>query len=178
MIAQILSREGRLDILVNNAGDPVEAKDIEQVTPEIWDQAMAVNLRSVFLCAQAAIPSMKKLGRGRIINISSIGAVAGGSPRTLPYAAAKGGVETLTRGLARVLGPYGITVNAVAPGSIRTAMQEKFASPDYIESKISEAPLRRCGIPEEVAAAVLFLASDAGGFITGQVVRVDGGRSA
>lgn len=178
LVARILAQEGRLDILVNNAGDPVEARGLEELTPEIWDRVMAVNLRCVFLCAQAAVPSMKKLGWGRIINITSIAAVTGGSPGTLPYAAAKGGVETFTRGLARVLGPYGITVNAVAPGSIRTGMQEKFASPHYIESKIAEAPLGRCGTPEEVAAAVLFLVSDAGAFITGQVVRVDGGRSA
>ena len=127
-LPQIGERAGGVDILVNNAADPVASQPIEEWTPELWDRALAVNLRSVFLCTQAAIPVMKQRGWGRIVNISSIGAAAGGSPGTLPYAAAKGGVETFTRGLARVLGEWSVTVNAVSPGSIATEMQSRFVT--------------------------------------------------
>jgi 3-oxoacyl-[acyl-carrier protein] reductase len=178
MFAQISERSGGVDILVNNAADPVASQPIEEWTPELWDRVLAVNLRSVFLCTQAAIPVMKQRRWGRIVNISSIGAAAGGSPGTLPYAAAKGGVETFTHGLARVLGEWGVTVNAVSPGSIATEMQSRFVTPKYIQEKMTETALGRTGLPEEVAAAVLFLASPEAAYITGQVIRVDGGRRA
>lgn len=169
---------GRVDILVNNAGDPVARRSLDACTAKFWDQVMAVNLRSVFLCSQAALAGMRQRGWGRIVNISSIGAAAGGSPGTLPYAAAKGAVETFTRGLARVVGGRGITVNAVAPGSIGTGMQRRLLSPAYLRRRIAETAVGRGGTPEEVAAAVLFLCSAEAAYITGQVVRVDGGRRA
>jgi 3-oxoacyl-[acyl-carrier protein] reductase len=178
MFAEISERAGGVDILVNNAADPVASQPIEEWTPELWDRALAVNLRSVFLCSQAALPVMKQRGWGRIVNISSIGAAAGGSPGTLPYAAAKGGVETFTRGLAQVAGEWGVTVNAVSPGSIATEMQSRFVTPQYTQEKVSETALGRTGLPAEVAAAVLFLASPEAAYITGQVIRVDGGRRA
>jgi 3-oxoacyl-[acyl-carrier protein] reductase len=178
MFAEIRERAGGVDILVNNAADPVASQPIEECTPELWDSILAVNLRSVFLCSQAALPVMKQRGWGRIVNISSIGAAAGGSPGTLPYAAAKGGVETFTRGLARVAGEWGVTVNAVSPGSIATKMQSRFVTTTYIQGRVSETALGRTGLPAEVAAAVLFLASPEAAYITGQVIRVDGGRRA
>ena len=178
LVEAVAAGAGGLDILVNNAGDPVAAQPVGEWKTEDLDRIWAVNLRSVMECSQAALPHMKARGFGRIVNVTSIGALKGGSAGTLPYAAAKGGVETFTRGLARVAGTDGITVNAVAPGSIGTAMQTRFLGPEQIHQATARTALGRIGMPEEVAAAVLFLASGDASFMTGQVIRIDGGRSA
>ena len=178
LIEAVVAGAARLDILVNSAGDPVAVQPVGEWKTEDLDRIWAVNLRSVMECSQAALPHMKAHGFGRIVNVTSIGALEGGSEGTLPYAAAKGGVETFTRGLARVAGANGITVNAVAPGSIGTGMQARFLSPEQIRQATARTALGRAGIPEDVAAAVLFLVSDDASFMTGQVIRVDGGRSA
>jgi len=167
---------GRVDILVNNAGSIVKLASIEECSAELWDAVIAVNLKSVFLCSQAVIPQMKQQQSGRIINLSSLVAASGGRGTVLAYAAAKGAVNTFTKGLANELGEYKITVNAVAPGIILTPFHDKFSHPERLQEIIAATPLRRAGTPEEVAELIAYLSSDEAGFITGEIFSIDGGR--
>jgi len=162
----IESRFGRLDILVNNAGAFFHVP-FEQLTEEQWDGILATNLKSQFFCAQAAVPLMKRQGRGRIINLSSLGGMLAW-PGYTHYCVSKAGSIMLTRCLARALAPE-ILVNSVAPGTI----QFEGEPPD--EDYIRRVPLHRTGTGDDIAQAVLYLATAE--FITGQVIVVDGGRS-
>ena len=175
MTREVEEHYGRLDILVNNAGSMVERASLEEMTEELWDRVMAVNLKSVYLCSQAVLPLMKRQGRGRIVNVSSISARDGGSANSIAYAAAKGGVSTMTRTMAKDLGPQGILVNAVAPGRIDTPFHDQFTPPEKRAEKVGAIPLAREGTPEEVAEAVLFLASSGSGYILGEVLEINGG---
>jgi len=166
MFAALERTYDRLDILVNNAGIFSPAS-FGQLTEEQWDTVLATNLKSQFLCAQAAAPLMKRHGRGRIINLSSIGGLLAW-PKYIPYCVSKVGVIMLTRCLARALAPE-ITVNSVAPGTIR------FPGEPLDEDYIRRAPLWKTGRPEDIAGTVAFLAQSE--FITGQVFVVDGGRT-
>jgi NAD(P)-dependent dehydrogenase (short-subunit alcohol dehydrogenase family) len=157
---------GRLDILVNNAGMFFAAK-FEELTEEQWDRIMNANLKSQFLCAQAAAPIMKRQGRGRIINLSSLGGILPW-PAYTHYCVSKAGSIMLTRCLARALGPE-ILVNSVAPGTIQFAGE----LPD--EEYIRRIPLHRTGTGDDIAGAVAYLAT--ADFVTGQILVVDGGRS-
>ncbi len=163
---------GRLDVLVNNAGITRDNISMRMKAAE-WDAVIDTNLSSVFNAMQAALRPMMKARGGRMINISSV--VAGmGNPGQLNYCASKGGVEAMTRSLAREIGSRNITVNAVAPGFIATDMTADLAD-DALAQLTSRIPLARLGQPEDIAAAVCFLASDAAGYITGQVLHVNGG---
>ena len=157
---------GRLDVLVNNAGMFFAAK-FEELTDEQWDRIMDANVKSQFLCAQAAAPIMKRQGRGRIINLSSLGGILPW-PAFTHYCVSKAGAIMLTKCLARALGPE-ILVNSVAPGTIQFPGE----APD--EDYIQRVPLHRTGTGEDIAEAVAYFATS--DFVTGQIIAVDGGRS-
>jgi D-xylose 1-dehydrogenase len=165
---------GTVDALVNNAGNDTRHA-IEEVTPEYWDKAIAVNLKHQFFLTQAVIPFMKKAGRGSIVNMSSIGWVI---PSVgLPvYVAAKAAIAGLTRTLAHELGPDNIRVNCVMPGAIETERQKQlWYTEAYLEKVLSNQALKRMILPEEVARLVLFLAADDSAAITNQCHIIDGG---
>lgn len=165
---------GDLHILVNNAGICSTAPLLE-VSSQEWRRVMAIDLDSVFFCSRAVLPGMMDRRSGRIINIASVaGKRGGGLLGNSCYAAAKGGVIALTKGLAREAGPFGITANAISPGLTDTEMTSILA-PDARARVLAEMPLGRAGTPRDIAAAVCFLASDAGGFVTGEIMDVDGG---
>jgi 3-oxoacyl-[acyl-carrier protein] reductase len=175
MVREIEEHYGRIDILVNNAGSMVQRATLAEITEDVWDRIMDVNLKSVYLCSQAVLPVMKRQGKGRIINMSSVVARNGGSPSSFAYATAKGGVSTLTRAMAKQLVSDGILVNAVAPGRIDTPFHEEFTPDEKREEQAQQIPLGREGTPEEVVGAVLFLASPQANYILGEVIEVNGG---
>ena len=167
LFAALEKEFGRLDILVNNAGMFFAAK-FEELTEEQWDRILATNLKSQFLCSQAAAPMLRRSGDGRIVNFASLGGLVAW-PAYTHYCVSKAGVIMLTRCLARALAPE-ITVNAIAPGTISFDGD----SPELAEDFIRRAPLHRTGTPKDIDDAVVFLARSP--FVTGQVIVVDGGR--
>ena len=168
MIAAVEKEFGRLDILVNNVGMFFPAK-FEELTEEQWDRILNANLKSQFLCCQAATPMLRRSGQGRIVNFASLGGLLAW-PAYTHYCVSKAGVIMLTRCLARALAPE-ITVNAIAPGTISFAGD----APELAEDFIRRAPLQRTGTAKDIDDAVVFLAQSA--FVTGQVIVIDGGRS-
>lgn len=171
LFKETMAKFGRLDALVNNAGIfPFIA--FEQMTEENWDKVIDVNLKSIFLCSQEAVKNMKE--GGKIINISSIAASVGFSGLT-HYCASKGGVNGMIRALALELAPKKINVNNVAPGAIETPGATGALDDEAKKQYISIIPAGRMGLPEDIAAATLFLASDGADYITGQTLVVDGG---
>ncbi len=167
-----MKEHGRIDVLVNNAGI---ARDnlLAFMSPAEWDEVVNTNLKGTFLCSQAVIKSMIKQRYGRIVNVTSVVGVIGNAGQC-NYSAAKAGIIGLTRSLAREIVSRNITVNAVAPGFIDTEMTMAIPQKSR-DALLAQIPAARYGAPEEVAAAVVFLASDAAGYITGQVLHVNGG---
>lgn len=174
MVETTVAQLGKLDILVNNAGMILKTP-FWDITEKDWDTIMAVNLKSVFLCCQAAAPYMKAQKSGKIINIASVaGKVGGGLLGNTAYAASKAGVIAVTKGLARELGPYGVNVNAITPALTETDMTKDISSEKRAQI-ISNIPLGRPGKPEDIANAVLFLASPLASFVNAEIMDVDGG---
>jgi len=173
MVDQVRRGFGRIDILVNNAGI-IRRGTIETVSEEDWDRVIEVNLKGTFNTCKAVAGLMKQQGYGKIINVSSIAGKMGDITSAPGYGPSKAGVDALTKTLARQLAPYGVNVNSVSPHAIETEMSAQWSDQRRKEI-ISSIPLGRLGKPEDVANAVLFLASDESSFITGEILDVNGG---
>jgi 3-oxoacyl-[acyl-carrier protein] reductase len=168
---------GGLDILVNNAGGLVQRVPIAEIDDAFFDAVIDLNVRSAVAACSAAVPHMRKGGRGNIINVTSIAARVGGGPGAAMYASAKGFISTFTHGLAREVVKDNIRVNAVAPGVIVTPFHERYSTPAMLENFKAQIPMNRLGTAEECAGAFLYLASDSlSGFVTGQIIEVNGGQ--
>ena len=174
LITGLAARQGGLDVLINNAAI-YPRKEVGDYTTEDWQAVQRVNVDAAFVCAQAALPAMRAAGSGRIINVSSI-TFFGHTPFLVPYVASKGALVGLTRALAREVGEYGITVNAIAPGAFPTAAEAIHPDPESYNAFILEQQaVKRRGTPADIANAALFLAAPQTSFITGQLLVVDGG---
>ncbi|MGH6672471.1 MAG: SDR family NAD(P)-dependent oxidoreductase [Xanthobacteraceae bacterium] len=178
MVASVLERYGAIDVLVNNASlmSTLPRRSWLEIPIEEWDRVMAVNLRGMFLCCRAAFPAMKAQKRGKIVNISS-SRVWEGTPNRLHYTTSKAGVIGFTRALAREVGEFGITVNAVTPGMTQSETQVASSSGNYLATRIAGRAIERVQYPSDLVGAVMFLSSPASDFMTGQTINVDGGKS-
>ncbi len=181
MAEKTVDRYGRIDILVNNAAAiggievPDFMKPVDQMVSKDWDRYLEVNIKGTFNCCKAVMPYMKKQGKGSIVNIASTAGMYG-SPAFLHYSTSKGGVITMTRGLAIALGNYNINVNAIAPGAIMTeSMRALTREGDGSQSMVAKQIIKKSIQPEDIANAVLFLASDEASMITGQTLAVNAG---
>jgi len=176
-VDEVVDRHGRIDILVNNAGVGTN-HDALDATEEEWDELLDVNLKGLFFACQAAGRHMVPAGYGRIVNMSSQAGHVG-IRRHAGYSASKGGVELLTKVLALEWGPHGVTVNAVAPTFVRTpGTAERLDRPEFLQDVLTRIPIGRVGTTSEVAAAVIFLASESAGLVNGTSLVVDGGWTA
>lgn len=175
VVRATIAKFGKIDILMNNAGitQPVKVLDITEAD---WDRVLGVNLKSTFLFSKAVLPHMMKNGRGRIVNMSSVSAKRGGSVfGGAHYSAAKSGILAFGKALSRECAPSGVTVNAVAPGIVATDIRGGVEDEETQKKMTADVPCRRMGRPEDIAAAVCFLASDEAGYITGEEIDINGG---
>jgi NAD(P)-dependent dehydrogenase (short-subunit alcohol dehydrogenase family) len=172
LLPQVLQKFGRVDALINNAG-VAEFKPLEATDFECWRNIMATNLDGVFLCAQAAIPALKE-SRGAIVNIASISAVRASTLR-VAYGTSKAAVVHLTKQLAAELGDFGVRVNCVAPGPVKTKLAAAVHSPEIIRAYYDAIPLQRSATEQEIAEVIVFLCSDKASYVSGQTIAVDGG---
>ena len=175
LVATATDEMGRLDVLAHTAAVLRRREKLDDVTEEDWDAQLDTNLKTTFFLSRIAANEMARSGGGRIILFSSQGWMTGGFGGSMVYAASKGGVVSLSRGLARTFGPSGVTVNTVAPGQINTPMLHTGLDPAVYQKMKDETPLGYVGEPEDVAGVVVFLASDHARFITGATINVSGG---
>lgn len=175
VVDELVATSGRLDILFNNAGSPLERSTLESCPLDLWQGVLATNLTSAFVVTQRAIPFLKASGHGAIINNLSLSVQTGGANGAGAYAIAKGGLQVMTRTLARELAPQ-VRTNAIMPGVIETPHHALFTKPERMEQYRSETPLGRNGLAEEVASTVVFLAGDGAQFINGAMIDINGGR--
>ena len=174
MVGELYEKWGQIDVLVNNAGIWTYG-EMGEMDQEVWAQSMKINLDGVFYVSNAVVPMMKQRKRGWIVNVSSTAAQRGEAFHS-HYAATKGAINSLTKSLAVELAPHNIRVNCVAPGWVDTDMcAEVFSDPDYREAVRNSIPLKRIATPEDIAGAILFLASDLACHITGEILNVNGG---
>jgi 3-oxoacyl-[acyl-carrier protein] reductase len=175
LVAAVRKQWGRIDILINNAGDLIARRTLADMTEEYWDQLIDLNLKSAFLCTQGVWQEMATRKSGCIVNVTSIAARNGGGVGVAAYSAAKGGLLSYTKALAKELGPQGIRVNGIAPGVISTPYHERYTSPELMARLVSTIPQGRPGTSEEIADVILFLVSPAARYILGETVEVNGG---
>jgi 3-oxoacyl-[acyl-carrier protein] reductase len=175
LVSEVRQELGPVEILVANTGGLIRRSSVLDCDLELWNEALALNLTSAFLSCQAVLPDMLAAKRGIIVTISSLAAHNGGGLHAAHYGAAKGGLLTFTKALAREMGPAGIRVNGVAPGLIATRFHDTHTTPESRRSSIDQTPLRREGSPADVAGAVLYLASDRASFLAGETIEVNGG---
>ncbi|TWT27762.1 SDR family NAD(P)-dependent oxidoreductase [Planomicrobium sp. CPCC 101110] len=175
MVVEIKEEFGQIDVLINNAGTMVKRAKVEEIEQDTLEKIFAINFTSVVQVTQAVLPLMKDRKKGVIVNMTSIAARNGGGGGAVIYAAAKGAVSTLTRGLAKELAEDGIRVNGIAPGVIATPFHERYSTPELVEKMVAAAPLGRAGQAEEIAGAALYLASDLSSYVTGEIIEINGG---
>ena len=173
LVGRVVADYGRIDVLVNNAARTV-SRSFWEIDAEEWNEILATNLRSVFFACQLAGRHMRERGYGRIINVSSLAGQQGGLIAGAHYAAAKAGIIVLTKIVAAELAPHGVTVNAIAPAAISGPIMDGLSRAD-VQGLVARIPVGRLGTPEEVAALVVFLASDEAGYITGSTYDINGG---
>ena len=178
-VAEVVRRTerdlGPIDVLFANTGGLLKRSRCVDSTLELWQEAISLNLLSAFLVVQATLRSMEPRQSGSIVLMSSLAGFDGGGAGASHYAATKGAVATLVRSLAKEVGPLGIRVNGVAPGLIGTRFHDTFSTPQGRADSVSRTPLRREGTPQDVADTVLYLASERAGYVTGEVVQINGG---
>ncbi|MCE9607490.1 MAG: SDR family oxidoreductase [Planctomycetia bacterium] len=175
IVDELFEQAGRLDVLVNNAGNPLRRSSLENCPLDLWRQAFDINVTAPFLVTRRAIPHLRASGHGSIINNLSLSVQTGGAGGAGPYAAAKGALQVMTRTLSRELAPQ-VRVNSIMPGVVETRHHEVFSTPERMEDYRRQTPLGRNATADEVAGAVVFLASDGAAFMTGATLDINGGR--